>query len=119
MGAVRRGKGSGTLVPRGEATWLIRIDQGRNPVTWERDRRNVTVSGTKAAAQKKMTETLGQREQGVAVAPDRITVGEWLPGWLDRHFVEGKISERIRTRCLGIISRHIVPLGWSQIGHNC
>lgn len=110
MATARRGKGSGTLFPRGSRTWLIRIDYGRSPVTGKRDRRNVTFSGTKAAAQKKMNELLSQRDQGVAVPPDKMTVAEWLNNWLTRHHVDGRITDRVRDRYQGIIDRHLIPM---------
>lgn len=109
----RRSKGTGTLVERAESKWLIRIDHGRNPVTGKRDRRNLLFEGTKKAAQQRMNALLSERDQGVSTPPDRVTVAEWLPGWLERHAAEGKITERIRVRYLGIIRHHIIPL----LGH--
>lgn len=113
MATRRRSKGTGNLVERAEGRWLIRIDHGRNAVTGRRDRRSYLFVGSKQAAQRKMNELLRERDQGTSTPPDRVTVAEWLPGWLERHFAESKITERIRIRYRGIITHHIIP----TLGH--
>lgn len=109
MSTTRRTKGTGTLFERGEGRWLIRVDHGRNPATGQRDRRNHTFEGTKRAAQRRMNELLRERDTGLAIPPDRMTVADWLPGWLTRHFAEGAITPRVHDRYRGIIQSHLLP----------
>jgi integrase len=104
-----RSKGTGTLVPRGEGRWLIRADFGRDPVTGRRDRRNETFVGTKTAAQERLNEILRERDAGVLLARESITLAKWLPDWLARHYAEGRISLRTRERYGAIIERHFLP----------
>jgi integrase len=42
-----------------------------------------TIKGSKAAAVRRLRELLKGAGEGAHVAPDKITVGDWVPKWLD------------------------------------
>jgi len=105
----RRQHGTGTLVPRGEKRWLVRVDYGQDPITLRRDRRSVTVTGTKASAQRRMNELLQERDQGSTFRRSDITTGEWLARWLKRHVGDGRIGPRVHERYRSIIKHHLIP----------
>ena len=54
-----------------------------------------------------------QLDKGIDVAPDRITVGEFLPRWLALHHSEGHIVDTTRDRYDRIVRKHLVP----ALGH--
>jgi hypothetical protein len=66
----------------------------------------VTFRGTRAEAEKKLTNLLGALDAGTYVDASKITLGEWLTEWL-----EGAVKPRLRpstyTRYNGIIKRDL------------
>jgi hypothetical protein len=56
----------------------------RNPVTGRRRTRYVTVKGTKKAAQIELIRLLSEVENGTIVEPSKVTLAEYLRGWLVR-----------------------------------
>lgn len=104
---------TGTLVSKGEnarreSKWLIRLDYGRKP-DGARDRRAFAFTGSKQAAQRKLTELLAQRDAGLTPTPEKTTVAEWLREWLKLHTAEGHLNDSGRERYEGIIEHHIIP----------
>jgi integrase len=71
----------GSIRKRG-SSWTVVVDVGRDPTT--RRRRQTSRGGfkTRREANRWLTQTLGQLDGGVYVAPTRQTVGEHLLGWL-------------------------------------
>lgn len=108
-----RRRPTGTLDFRGEnarreSKWLIRLDYGRKP-NGARDRRAFAFTGSKQAAQRKLTELLAQRDAGLTPTPEKTTVSEWFRDWLKLHAAEGHLSDSGRERYQGIIEQHILP----------
>lgn len=104
---------TGTLVFKGEnarreSKWLIRVDYGRKP-DGARDRRSFGFTGTKQAAQRRLTELLAQRDAGLTPTPEKTTVSDWLRDWLKLHAAEGHLNERGHERYKGVIEQHIIP----------
>ena len=73
---------SGHIERRGKDRWRIRVELARDPVRGRRRKRTFTVRGTKREAQRALTEALRLRDQGIDIAPSRITVAEYLDRWL-------------------------------------
>jgi integrase len=71
----------GSIRRRGP-TWTVTVDVGRDPTT--RKRRQISKGGfkTRREANRWLTHTLGQLDQGSYVTPTRQTVGEHLLEWL-------------------------------------
>jgi integrase len=71
----------GSIRRRGQ-TWTVTVDVGRDPTT--RKRRQISKGGfkTRRDANRWLTHTLGQLDQGSYVTPTRQTVGEHLLAWL-------------------------------------
>ncbi len=87
----RRGAGSGSITSRGENHWRVQVDLGRDPSTGKRLRRRFSVAGSKKAAEQKLREVLTQRDHGVDLAPEKITVAEYLDRWL-RDYAESNVA---------------------------
>lgn len=105
----RRDYGSGSIRERTPGRWQVSVELGWDPQTRKRRRRRFTMAGTRRDAQRALTEALRQRDHGMVVTPDRITVGEWLTRWLERHRAEGHITPRTYDRYRGIIRYHLLP----------
>jgi integrase len=74
-----RGNGEGTYfeTPTGKWRWQLRVHQGQKVIS---------VSGTcenKTDARAELAKAIAKRENGGLVAPDKITLGEWLDVWLE------------------------------------
>src|SRR5687768_1627255 len=78
--AVRRAHGSGTIEPRGPGRWVVRVSFGRDPLTGQRIREAVTVTGARRDAEKVLRRLLVGKEggQGPKQARSRLTVGAWM-----------------------------------------
>jgi len=105
----RKDYGNGILEERAPGRWRITLELGRDPRTQERRRRRFAVRGTRKDAQRALREALQQRDHGVAAAPDKITVGEWVTAWLERHRADGRIGPRAYDRNRHIVQRHLAP----------
>jgi hypothetical protein len=66
----KRGFGNGTIDQRGEDTWRLR------------QRYTVTFFGTKADARNELRRLIRTGDTGEHVAPDKVTLGEWIDRWL-------------------------------------
>jgi integrase len=74
----------GNITKRGASSWRLKYEAGDpDPVTGKRQTRYVTFKGTKKAAQAELTRRLAEVDAGTAVEPSRVTLAEYLRGWLD------------------------------------
>ena len=92
---------SGHIERRGKESWRVVVELGRDPVTGRRRTRKLTVRGRKRDAERALTEALRLRDQGIDVAPSRITVAEYLERWLT-DYAEASVapSTLVRYRLL-------------------
>jgi hypothetical protein len=67
--------GSGTIDQQGEHSWRLRYRIAGRRLT-------KTEQGSKTAAAKELRQLLHDADAGTHVAPDRITVEEWIDRWL-------------------------------------
>jgi integrase len=97
----------GNITRRGAASWRLKFEAGvRDPVTGARRTRFVTVQGTKKAAQRELIRLLAEVENGTAVDPSRVTVAEYLRGWLDS---DRDLSPKTLERYRQLVDQQIVP----------
>lgn len=95
---------AGTITKRGENSWRITYDAGRTP-EGRRIRRTETVRGSYKDAERRLTERVSERDQGIDVEPNRVTVAEYLDAWLRNHAV----SDQSKARYRQLIRRHVLP----------
>lgn len=67
---------------RGQRSWQVQIELPPDSETGKRSRRYFTVRGTRKDAEQAKTAAEYERDHGVDIAPDRITVGGLLERWL-------------------------------------
>src|SRR5688572_20869783 len=87
------GRPRGTIVRRGDRKWLVRVSLGVD-LNGRRVRVNKTVFGTKADAQRALTDLFSRRDTGLPVNFGRQTLGAWIVEWLQTWCKE--ISDRTR-----------------------
>jgi integrase len=101
----RRSHGEGTIKRRGENTWRLRyrID-GR--------RFSTTFHGSLADARKELRRLLRSGDTGAHVAPDKITLGQWIEQWLAAG-APGRRQRQVGGRALHrygqLLRTHVVP----------
>jgi integrase len=96
----KRSHGTGSIDPSGERSWRLRYRINRKRYT-------ATFRGTKTEAQKELRRLLHSGDVGQHIAPDRLTLREWLPRWiaLIERKVEAEDGERRRGRLVNTRTR--------------
>jgi len=106
----------GHLQPRGENTWRLKLDVGRDPSTGKRLTRFVTFKGTKREAQRELTRLLASVAGGTFVDPNRITVAAYLRAWIDEAEARVPLAAKTAERYRQLIEKQIIPhLGALQL----
>jgi Arm domain-containing DNA-binding protein len=72
----------GHIRQRSPGHWAIVIDV-RDPQTGKRKRRWRSFAGTKRQAQVEAARLISERQNGTAIEPNRITLGQFLDKWLE------------------------------------
>ncbi len=104
----------GALRQRSPGSWELTIDTGRDGLG-KRQRRFITVRGTKAQAQRKLREFLTSLDQGIALSTEKILLRDWLDRWMQEIIAPNR-RQRTKERYQGIIARHIKPaIGYVQL----
>ena len=63
-------------------SWTVQVYLGVDPATGKKRYRSEAVVGTRAQAQRRLTELLRELDTGGVPGPSGLTVGEYLAGWL-------------------------------------
>jgi integrase len=95
----KRDHGDGGIDERGKDRWRLR---------WRvADKRySKTFHGTKKAAQAEVRRLLKSADDGAHVAPDKVTLAEYLRGWLDS---ESNLSPKTLERYRQLVEQQILP----------
>lgn len=97
----------GSITRRGNKSWRLKFEaRERDPSTGKRCTRYVTIHGTKRQAQGELIRLLAEVENGTSVDPSRITVAEYLRGWLDR---DTDLSPKTLERYRQLAERQVIP----------
>ena len=73
---------AGEVKQRSPGSWQIRVFLGRDE-HGKRIRKNETVHGKKADAERRLREILSQMDRGMVPSLERYKLGEWLELWLN------------------------------------
>jgi integrase len=68
----------GTITPKGEGKWLVRVSQGRHPVTGQWLRLAKLVLGSRRDAEQVLTGLLGNQDHGIPLPMTKQTLHAWL-----------------------------------------
>jgi integrase len=106
----KRSHGDGGIDARGANTWRLRYRlNGR--------RYTKTIEGTKAQAQKALRDLLHAADTGNHVAPDKMSVGQWIEHWISIGCPGNKkrreVGQRTIERYAELLRHHVLP----TLGH--
>jgi integrase len=107
-----RDQGQGSIRQRGQRSWELKFDLGRDPVTGKRTLRYVSFRGTKREAQAELTRLINHKNEGTYVDPTKMTVGEYLAHWLNVD-IDRRVAAKTAARHRGIVHHQIAP----RLGH--
>lgn len=96
----KRGNGEGSIGQDARGRWVARV-------TLAGGRRKALYGATRADVAKKLAKTLRERDQGLPVADDRLTVASYLEHWL-QHGCRN-VQPSTRTHYESNVRVHIAP----------
>jgi integrase len=99
---------SGHIRRRGEQSWELKFDVGRNQVTGKREIRYQSFKGSKREAQAKLTELLNEVAKGTLVDASKETLGTFADRW-DRDWATHNVSPKTAERYRQLITNQIKP----------
>ncbi len=103
--------GRGHIVKRGKSSYSLKVSTGKDATTGKYLYQWITVKGTKKDAEKRLSETLYQLDNGTFLKPGKTTVAEFLERWL-KDYAQPNLSHKGFERYSGIVKKHLIP----QIG---
>jgi integrase len=103
-----RDQGQGHIRQRGQRSWELKFDLGRDPVTGKRLSRYVNFKGTKREAQAELNRLLNSRNEGTYLDPTKMTVAEYLEHWLPVD-IDRRVAAKTAARHRGIVRHNIIP----------
>ena len=89
-------------------SWTVQIYTGVDAKTGKKRYYSEAVKGTKALAQRRLTELLRETDTGTFVEPSRLTVAEYLQQWLGDSAAP-RVSGRTLESYRGNLDRYLVP----------
>ncbi len=98
----------GSIRQRSKGSWEVCIDIGRDPATGKRRQHFETIRGCKADAQRRLHKLLLSVEQGNYVKPNRLTLAQFLQGWL-QDYVRTNTAPRTTERYQEVVNVHLIP----------
>lgn len=100
---------TGHIRQRGENSWELKFDIGRDEKTGRRITQFHTFKGSKKEAKVKLAELVASAAQGSYVARSSLTVGEHVRARIDQWEALGKISPKTAERYRELLDNQIVP----------
>jgi hypothetical protein len=100
---------TGSIRRRGERSWELKFDDGRDSATGKRIIRYHSFKGTRREAERKLTELLRARDDGSYVALSKITVAEHVRARVQQWEKAGDISPKTAERYRELVENQIVP----------
>lgn len=101
----------GHIRHRGNHSWELKFDAGRDPGTGRRKTHYISFKGTKRDAQTKLAELIAAVGNNSYIGPSKLLVGEHVNARIEHWEASGTISartaERYRQLCDGQIIPHI------------
>ncbi len=99
----------GHVRQRGEHSWEVRAELPPDPQNQRRRLFTCTVRGTRADAERKLTEVLAEIDAGKFTPPAKDTVGDYLNLWLVRRIERGGIEDSTVESYRHLIDDILVP----------
>ena len=104
--STRNAQGGGTIRQRPDGRWEGRVTLGRDPGTGKQVQKSI-YGATQREVRQKMQKMLVELDEGVYVAPSKLTVKAWLETWLAEY--NGDVTPATIVSYRQHIQNHIVP----------
>ncbi len=98
----------GQIIPRGDHRWLVRVYQGRDPVTRRRTYHSRTVHGSFRAAQHVLNTRLAECEPVRELVGAQMTLNQFLDRWLELA-ARPKLRKKSFSDYQSLLARSIRP----------
>jgi len=98
----------GHIRKRSKSSWSIWVDLGHDPEKGKRQQQTLTVRGSKKDAERELRAVLTRIEGGAHVKPTKLTVGEYLEGWL-RDYVATNTAPTTSDGYKDIVRAQLIP----------
>lgn len=99
---------SGNITRRGEKSWRIKYEIGRDPTTNKRQSQFETVRGTKKDAQTVLSKRLTEVAEGEFIERSAATLAEYARHWL-KTIAPVNAAAKTLERYEEIVEKHIIP----------
>ena len=98
----------GNLTRRGETSWRLKFDTGRDPVTGRRVTKFVTLRGTRRQAQEEAARIIAGTATGEYVERSKTMVADYLRSWLSGlHGLAGKTRQEYGRLITQLVIPHL------------
>src|SRR5882757_9559274 len=97
---------AGHVRRRGKASWEIKFDLGRNPLTGKRITRFASFKGTKRDAEIEAARLISGTASGSVVDPAKTTLAAFLDRW-ERDWAVTNVSPKTAERYSEILRKHV------------
>ena len=99
---------SGHVRRRGERSWELKFDAGRDPASGKRQIKYVSFKGSKREAQFELTRLMAAHSKGDYIDPAKTTLSEFLDRWL-RDWAAINVGAKTLERYKELTSGHVQP----------
>ena len=99
----------GYIRKRGEDSWQVCINLGRDPLTRRRKQRFESVKGTKKDADAVLMRLLHERATGLDLEPGRVTVAGFIERWL-QDYAQPNTAPKTFIRYSELMRLHVIPV---------
>jgi integrase len=97
----------GHIRERSPGRWAIVLDV-RDPVAGDRKRRWHSFAGTKRQAQIECARLVAELQNGIAIEPRKVKLGEFLDRWLE--YIRPNVAPKTFERYSEIVQKSLVPM---------
>lgn len=87
-------------------SWLVTVEMGRDPLTGQRRRVNLTAS-TRREAKREEARLRHEVATGIDIEPSKITLAEYLNRWLES--MRPSLGPRTFARYVALMRRQVIP----------
>jgi integrase len=99
---------SGHVRRRGERSWELKFDLGRDPCTGKRQIRYHSFKGTKKEAEIELARLIAQNAAGEGVDPSKETIADFVQRW-DRDWLSLNVSPKSLERYRQVLRLYVIP----------
>ena len=102
----KNARGAGTIRKRADGRWEGRYSVGFDPKTGKQIQKSV-YGATQKEARQKLTQIIGEIDEGEYLEPSKLKLGDWLDIWLNEYCEDKKYSTDKGYRAK--VKKHIKP----------